>query len=120
MEENKNVEVKAEETKVQEQANVPAPQQETEEPKKPNVFKRGLTWVKAHGKAIARGTGLVLAGVVAGAVVGALATKQGQEVSGDEESYGGDDYGWQPEPEDDETEINDDFNFDDESEEEAS
>lgn len=120
--EKKNVEeTKAEETKVQEQANVPAPQQqETEEPKKPNVFKRGLTWVKAHGKAIARGTGLVLAGVVAGAVVGALATKQENNmVSGDEESYGGDDYGWQPEPEDDETEINDDFNFDDESEEEA-
>ena len=121
MENEKNVNV--EETKVQEQANVPAPQvQETEE-KKPNIFKRGLGWVKAHGKAIARGTGLVLAGVVAGAVVGALASKRnedgGCETSDD---YGGDDYGWQPEPETEETETDENFDFSDEetNEEEAS
>lgn len=120
--EKKNVEeTKAEETKVQEQANVPAPQQETEGVKKPNIFKRGLGWVKRNGKTIAKGAGLVLAGVVAGAFVGALASKRDED-SGCETSddYSGDDYGWQPEPEDDETEL--DNNFDDftESEEEAS
>ena len=122
--EKKIVEVKAEETKVQEQANVPAPQQETEEVKKPNIFKRGFGLVKRNGKTIAKGAGLVLAGVVAGAFVGALVSKRdedgGCETSDD---YSGDDYGWQPEPEDDQTELdNCSFDFSDEEadEEEAS
>ena len=121
MEENKNVEVKAEETKVQEQANVPAPQQEEPEVKKDNIFKRGLGWVKRNGKSIAKGAGLVLAGVVAGAFVGAIASKQVENGNNEtSDDYGGDDYGWPPEPEDDETELNNDFDDFTESEEEAS
>ena len=119
MENEKNV--KVEETKVQEQANVPAPQVQEPEEKKPNIFKRGLGWVKRNGKAIARGTGLVLAGVVAGAVVGALASKRNEE-DGCETSddYSGDDYDWQPE-ETEETETDEDFDFsDEETNEEAS
>lgn len=120
MEENKNVEAKAEETKVQEQANVPAPQQEEPEVK-PSLVKRGLAWGKRNGLKILKGAGLMLAGVAVGAFVGMTINKRdGDEDCNSDDNYGGDDYGWQPEPEDNETEINDDFNFDDESEEEAS
>lgn len=118
MENEKNV--KFEGTEAKEQANMPVPQQETEEVKKPNIFKRGLGFAKRNGKAIAKGAGLVLAGVVVGAFVGALASKHDEDCGCEtSDDCGGDDYDWPPEA-DEETDEDFDFSDKETNEEEAS
>lgn len=103
-------------------ANVPVPQQQDiVEEKKPNIFKRGFGWVKKHGKTIAKGAGLVLAGAVAGVVVGALASKRDEEngYETSDDNYGGNDYDWPPESDKTETET-EDFDFGTDEDEEIS
>ena len=120
MEENKVVEAKAEETKEQ-ATNVPAPQQEEPEVK-PSLVKRGIAWTKRNGLKILKGAGLMLAGVVIGGFVGLTINKRNEdEDCNSDDNYGGDDYGWQPEPEDNETELDNNFDdFTEANEEEAS